>query len=117
MVNGIGHYWGYRNYNSPDTSTNVFPWGIIIGGEELHNNHHAHGTSAKFSAKWYELDIGWGYISILKFFGLAKVKKVAPKLKLESGSKGIDLEHAARRDHAPLRSHGPLRRPGQARRA
>lgn len=67
------------------------PWGIIIGGEELHNNHHAHGTSAKFSAKWYELDIGWGYISILKFFGLAKVKKVAPKLKLESGSKGIDL--------------------------
>ncbi|KAG1220200.1 hypothetical protein G6F68_021262 [Rhizopus microsporus] len=52
VVNGIGHYWGYRNYNSPDTSTNVFPWGIVIGGEELHNNHHAHGTSAKFSAKW-----------------------------------------------------------------
>jgi stearoyl-CoA desaturase (delta-9 desaturase) len=91
VVNGIGHFWGYRNYNSPDTSTNVFPWGIIIGGEELHNNHHAHGTSAKFSAKWYEVDIGWGYIQILKFLGLAKVRKVAPKLKLEPGTKAIDL--------------------------
>ncbi|MBV7485630.1 fatty acid desaturase [Bordetella sp. BOR01] len=91
VVNGIGHYWGYRNYNSPDTSTNVIPWGIIIGGEELHNNHHAHGTSAKFSAKWYEFDIGWCYISVLKFFGLAKIKKVAPKLKLESSGKAIDL--------------------------
>ncbi|MCC3262688.1 hypothetical protein LLE87_31445, partial [Paenibacillus polymyxa] len=71
VVNGIGPFWGYRNYNSPDTSTNVFPWGIVLGGEELHNNHHAHGTSAKFSAKWYECDIGWCYINILKFFGLA----------------------------------------------
>lgn len=91
VVNGIGHYWGYRNYASPDTSTNVFPWGIIIGGEELHNNHHAYGTSAKFSAKWYEFDIGWGYISILKFLGLAKIKKVAPKLKLESDKPIVDL--------------------------
>ena len=91
VVNGIGHYWGYRNYNSPDTSTNVFPWGIVIGGEELHNNHHAHGTSAKFSAKWYEFDIGWCYINILKFLGLAKIKKVAPKLKLDDSRTGIDL--------------------------
>ena len=83
VVNGIGHYWGYRNYASPDTSTNVFPIGLIIGGEELHNNHHAHGTSAKFSAKWYEFDIGWGYIKILSALGLAKVRRVAPKLKLE----------------------------------
>ena len=83
VVNGIGHYWGYRNYASPDTSTNVFPIGLIIGGEELHNNHHAHGTSAKFSAKWYEFDIGWGYIQILSAVGLAKVRRVAPKLKLE----------------------------------
>jgi stearoyl-CoA desaturase (delta-9 desaturase) len=89
VVNGIGHYWGYRNYASPDTSTNVFPWGIIIGGEELHNNHHAYGTSAKFSAKWYEFDIGWAYITILKFFGLAKIKKVAPKLKLEASNKPL----------------------------
>lgn len=83
VVNGIGHYWGYRNYASPDTSTNVSPIGFIIGGEELHNNHHAHGTSAKFSSKWYEFDIGWGYIQILSVFGLAKVRRVAPKLKLE----------------------------------
>src|SRR3546814_2333358 len=84
VVNGIGHAWGYRNYASPDTSTNVSPWGIIIGGEELHNNHHAYGTSAKFSTKWYEFDLGWGYISVLRFFGLAKVKKLAPKLKLDA---------------------------------
>ncbi|ROT46307.1 fatty acid desaturase [Pusillimonas sp. NJUB218] len=83
VVNGIGHFWGYRNYASPDTSTNVFPIGLIIGGEELHNNHHAYGTSAKFSAKWYEFDIGWGYIQILSVLGLAKVRRVAPKLKLE----------------------------------
>lgn len=83
VVNGIGHFWGYRNYASPDTSTNVFPIGLIIGGEELHNNHHAYGTSSKFSAKWYEFDIGWGYIQILRVFGLAKVRRVAPKLKLE----------------------------------
>ena len=84
VVNGVGHAWGYRNYASPDTSTNVSPWGIIIGGEELHNNHHAYGTSAKFSTKWYEFDLGWCYIQVLRFFGLAKVKKLAPKLKLEA---------------------------------
>jgi stearoyl-CoA desaturase (delta-9 desaturase) len=87
VVNGVGHYWGYRNFACPDTSTNVSPWGIIIGGEELHNNHHAHGTSAKFSNKWYEFDIGWLYISILRFFRLAEVKKIAPKLKLQSAGK------------------------------
>src|SRR5690554_3724594 len=86
VVNGIGHAWGYRNYASPDTSTNVSPWGIIIGGEELHNNHHAYGTSAKFSSKWYEFDLGWCYIQVLRFFKLATVKKVAPKLKLEPAS-------------------------------
>lgn len=92
VVNGIGHYWGYRNFASPDTSTNVFPIGILIGGEELHNNHHAYGTSAKFSSKWYELDIGWVYILGLKALGLAKIKKVAPRLRLEaSGKAGMDL--------------------------
>jgi len=89
VVNGIGHFWGYRNFASPDTSTNVSPWGIIIGGEELHNNHHAYGTSAKFSSKWYELDIGWGYITVLRWLGLAQVKKVAPKLKLGDASKPV----------------------------
>ncbi|AWB33343.1 DesA family fatty acid desaturase [Orrella marina] len=92
VVNGIGHYWGYRNFASPDTSTNVFPIGLLIGGEELHNNHHAYGTSAKFSSRWFEIDIGWTYILILRTLGLAKVRKVAPKLKLEDGGKtGVDL--------------------------
>ena len=86
VVNGLGHAIGYRNFASPDTSTNVSPWGIIIGGEELHNNHHAYGTSAKFSSKWYEFDLGWCYIQVLRFFKLATVKKVAPKLKLEPAS-------------------------------
>ncbi len=89
VVNGIGHFWGYRNFASPDTSTNLVPWGIVIGGEELHNNHHAYGTSAKFSSKWYEFDIGWAYITVLRTLGLAKVKKVAPKLKLESSGKPV----------------------------
>ena len=91
VVNGVGHFFGYRNFASPDTSTNVFPIGILIGGEELHNNHHAFGTSAKFSSKWYELDIGWIYILGLQAVGLAKVKKVAPRLRLEaSGKAGVD---------------------------
>ncbi len=81
IVNGIGHYWGYRNYDCNDAATNIFPIGIIIGGEELHNNHHTFGTSAKLSSKWYEFDIGWLYIRILEMLGLAKVKKVAPEPK------------------------------------
>ena len=79
VINGIGHYWGYRNYDSADASTNIVPWGILIGGEELHNNHHAFATSAKLSSKWYEFDLGWLYIRVLGLLGLAKVKKVAPK--------------------------------------
>ena len=86
VVNGLGHYIGYRNFSSPDSSTNLFPIGIIIGGEELHNNHHAYGTSAKLSSKWYEFDIGWLYIKLMSYVGLAKVRKVAPKLKLEHNS-------------------------------
>ncbi len=79
IINGIGHYWGYRNYDCEDASTNIFPWGIIIGGEELHNNHHTYATSAKLSNKWYEFDIGWVYIRLLEMLGLAKVKKLPPK--------------------------------------
>ena len=92
IINGIGHYWGYRNYTCEDASTNIIPWGILIGGEELHNNHHAYGSSAKFSAKWYEFDIGWAYIRILETLGLATVRKVAPKLKLESGKLVADFD-------------------------
>jgi stearoyl-CoA desaturase (delta-9 desaturase) len=79
VINGIGHYWGYRNYDCVDASRNVFPFGILIGGEELHNNHHTYATSAKLSNKWYEFDIGWFYIRTLEIMGLATVKKLPPK--------------------------------------
>jgi len=81
IINGIGHYWGYRNFACEDASTNIVPWGILIGGEELHNNHHAYGSSAKLSNRWYEFDIGWTYIRVLEFVGLATVKKVAPRVR------------------------------------
>jgi len=82
IVNGIGHYWGYRNFEAPDASRNVMPWGIVIGGEELHNNHHTYPTSAKLSVKPYEFDIGWLYIRALQTVGLATVRKTPPQLKL-----------------------------------
>ena len=82
IINGIGHYWGYRNFESADASTNVIPWGIIVGGEELHNNHHTYPTSAKFSVKKYEFDIGWVYIRAMEAIGWATVKKVPPKLQM-----------------------------------
>jgi len=75
VINGIGHYFGYRNAETDDRSTNIFPWGILIGGEELHNNHHAYPTSGKLSLKTWEFDIGWLYIRILSFLGLAFVKE------------------------------------------
>ncbi len=75
VINGLAHWSGYRNYDVPDTSRNLIPWGIWIGGEELHNNHHGDGTSAKFSLRWWEFDIGWMYITILKSLGLASVRK------------------------------------------
>jgi stearoyl-CoA desaturase (Delta-9 desaturase) len=80
IINGIGHYWGYRNYDCEDQSRNIVPWGIIIGGEELHNNHHAFGTSAKLSVKKGEFDLGWVYIRALEIMGLATVKKLPPEL-------------------------------------
>jgi len=82
IINGIGHYWGYRNFEAADASTNISPWGIIIGGEELHNNHHTYPTSAKLSVKPYEFDIGWMYIRMMEIAGLAKVRKTPPKLEL-----------------------------------
>jgi stearoyl-CoA desaturase (delta-9 desaturase) len=82
IINGIGHWWGYRNFEAVDASTNISPWGIIIGGEELHNNHHTYPTSAKLSVKKYEFDIGWAYIRGLEMLGLATVRKTPPKLQL-----------------------------------
>jgi stearoyl-CoA desaturase (delta-9 desaturase) len=83
VINGVGHWFGYRSYDAADASTNIVPWGILIGGEELHNNHHAFATSAKLSSKWYEFDIGWMYIRIMESLGLATVKKLAPKPRFE----------------------------------
>jgi stearoyl-CoA desaturase (Delta-9 desaturase) len=82
IINGVGHYWGYRNFEAPDASRNVSPWGILIGGEELHNNHHTYPTSAKFSVKPYEFDVGWLYIRMMESIGWAKVRKTPPKLAL-----------------------------------
>jgi stearoyl-CoA desaturase (delta-9 desaturase) len=91
VINGIGHYWGYRTFQPEDTSTNIVPWGILVGGEELHNNHHAYASSARFSIRWYEFDIGWQYIRALELLGLAQVKKVAPDLKLDTAKTRCDL--------------------------
>ncbi|KAB8054653.1 acyl-CoA desaturase [Janthinobacterium rivuli] len=92
IINGIGHYWGYRNYDCADAATNIIPFGILIGGEELHNNHHTYATSAKLSSKWYEIDIGWAYIRALEMLGLAKVKKLAPEPKFSHGKVEADFE-------------------------
>jgi stearoyl-CoA desaturase (Delta-9 desaturase) len=93
IINGTGHHAGYRNHHTEDASTNIVPIGIIIGGEELHNNHHAYGASAKFSNRWYEFDIGWMYISIMSALGLATVRKVAPALKLRDRAHGDGETH------------------------
>ena len=92
VINGLGHAQGYRNFECPDASTNIVPWGILIGGEELHNNHHAFPTSARLSNKWYEFDIGWLYIRLLSMVGLARVKKIAPTPKLTHARTSIDLD-------------------------
>jgi stearoyl-CoA desaturase (delta-9 desaturase) len=91
IINGLGHYWGYRNFACNDASTNIVPWGILIGGEELHNNHHAYGTSAKLSSRWWEIDIGWMYIRILQALGLANVRKIAPQIRFDRGKMVPDL--------------------------
>ena len=91
VINGVGHWFGYRSYDVADASTNIVPWGILIGGEELHNNHHAFASSAKLSSKWYEFDIGWMYICILSALGLATVKKVAPKPRFAQ-PRAVDLD-------------------------
>jgi stearoyl-CoA desaturase (delta-9 desaturase) len=92
VINGVGHYFGYRSYDVADASTNIVPWGILIGGEELHNNHHAFASSAKLSSKWYELDIGWMYIRLLEMLGLATVKKLAPQPRFAAPKPAADLD-------------------------
>lgn len=92
VVNGIGHYWGYRNYEVSDASRNIFPIGFFIGGEELHNNHHAFGTSAKFSTRWFEFDMGWFVIRALQMLGLAQPKNVVVQPKRELSKTSIDAD-------------------------
>ncbi len=92
VINGLAHWWGYRNYETPDAATNLWPIAFWIGGEELHNNHHAFPSSAKFSSKWWEFDIGWMYIRTLALLGLARVKKVAPSPRIEPNKHRIDLD-------------------------
>jgi len=94
VINGIGHYFGYRSWDvpAPDASRNISPIGLWIGGEELHNNHHAFPASARFSVKWYEFDIGWMYIRILESLGLATVKKVAPTPRFSAPKAAADLD-------------------------
>jgi stearoyl-CoA desaturase (delta-9 desaturase) len=92
VINGIGHYWGYRHWATPDASTNIVPLGLLIGGEELHNNHHAYPTSAKLSMKWYEFDIGWLYIRLLQAAGMATVKHTAPTPHLVAARPAVDLQ-------------------------
>jgi stearoyl-CoA desaturase (delta-9 desaturase) len=92
VINGIGHFWGYRNFETTDASRNIAPIGILIGGEEFHNNHHAYASSARLANKWWEFDIGWFYIRMLETFGLARVKKVAPKVTIEQDKHVIDME-------------------------
>ena len=94
IINGVGHFWGYRNYETPapDASTNIIPWGLIIGGEELHNNHHSYPSSAKFSLKWWEFDIGWLYIRLFGLLGLVKVKRLPPELRQDANKLDIDAQ-------------------------
>jgi len=91
VINGLGHHSGYRNFQTEDASTNIVPFGILIGGEELHNNHHAYASSARLSSKWFELDVGWLYICGLELLRLAQVKKLAPKIRFEFGKARCDL--------------------------
>ena len=90
VVNGLGHWWGYRNFSSRDASRNVLPWGLVIGGEELHNNHHTFPTSAKLSVKWWEFDLGWGYIRVFSWLGLAQVHRLPPKPRLGQARSQVD---------------------------
>jgi stearoyl-CoA desaturase (delta-9 desaturase) len=92
VINGVGHWFGYRNWETDDVSTNMSPWGLWIGGEELHNNHHAYPTSAKFSNKWFEFDLGWLYLRILSGRGLATHKELAPEPPFVAAKPVADLE-------------------------
>ena len=95
VINGIGHAWGYRNFECPDHAKNIVPWGILICGEELHNNHHTYPNSPKLSVKKWEIDVGWGWIRLFEFFGLAKPHRVGPVMAKDKSKAEIDLDSIA----------------------
>ena len=109
VINGVGHYFGYRNFETQDASRNIIPLGILIGGEEFHNNHHAYSYSAKLANKWWELDMGWVYIRLLEICGLASVKRVSPRTAFTPGKSTIDSETRARDRREPLPRDQALR--------
>jgi stearoyl-CoA desaturase (delta-9 desaturase) len=92
VINGLGHAVGYRSFEMPSTATNLVPWGLLLGGEELHNNHHAFPRSARFAVQPWELDVGWLFICIFRAVGLAKIRHVAPRLRLERNAGELDAE-------------------------
>ena len=94
VINGVGHAKGYRNFECPDAARNIVPWGILIGGEELHNNHHTYPNSAKLSVKWWEVDIGWAWIQLFKSLQLATVKPIGPLAKRVKNKSLIDMDTA-----------------------
>ena len=94
VINGVGHYYGYRNYECTDAATNIVPWGILIGGEELHNNHHTYPNSAKLSQKPWEFDLGFAWIRVFEFFGLASVRSTGPVVERDPNKQAIDLDTA-----------------------
>ena len=94
VINGIGHYFGYRNYECPDAATNIVPWGILIGGEELHNNHHTYPNSARLSQKWFEFDMGWAWIRLFEMLGLAKARSTGPVVARDPDKRVVDVDTA-----------------------
>ena len=94
VINGVGHYYGYRNYECTDAATNIVPWGILIGGEELHNNHHTYPNSAKLSQKPWEFDLGYAWIRLFEMLGLASVRSTGPVVERDPNKQAIDLDTA-----------------------
>ena len=102
VINGLGHWWGYRNFDTADTATNLTPWGLLIGGEELHNNHHAFPSSAKFALRRFEFDIGWAVLWTLAKLRLAKILRVAPQARRPPEHQRAGRRDAEGGDGAPL---------------
>ena len=114
VINGVGHYWGYRNFETQDASRNIVPFGVLIGGEEFHNNHHAYAYSAKLGNKWWEFDIGWVYIRMLELVRLASVKRIAPKTSFAT-DKSVDRHRDPSSGHRKSLSRAQALRPARHR--